>query len=225
MNDVVRAEANGIWALVPVKCFGRGKSRLSSTLDPAAREALARSFCEHVLDALLTCGALGGVMVVTDCASVEEAARAAGAEAIRDGAAGSLSAIVDCALGVLAARGARGAIVLMSDLPRLDPSDVRALVDALGVSPVVLAPDRHEEGTNALGLVPPNRFATCFGTRDSFRRHQARAASEEAAVTICRTDGLAWDVDSPEDLALVSQVDDGARFNWKRKRPSRVSAA
>jgi len=211
---------DGIWALVPVKCFTRAKSRLA--LPQEEREALARAFCTHVLTELRAC-ALGGVLVVTDCAEVEAVARAHGAEVMRDGAEGSLNVIVDDALASLAERGARGAIVLMSDLPCLAAPEIDALVAALSEAPVVLAPDRHDEGTNALGIAPPARFATCFGRRDSFARHRERAAGEGIDARVCRSPGLALDVDSPEDLALVQT--DGARFNWNRKRPSRVSAA
>src|SRR5437016_5067893 len=121
----------GVWALVPVKCFARGKSRLSGVLGQAEREELAQSFCEHVLESLAGCEELAGVLVVTDSATVEAAARARGAEVARDGAsgasgaAGSLGAIVDDALAILARRGATAAIVLMSDLPRLEPCDVQ----------------------------------------------------------------------------------------------------
>lgn len=224
---------NGIWALVPIKCFTRAKSRLDAILTMEERESLARAFCTHVLSELRSCarsGDLSGVMVVTDCADVEAAARDAGAEVMRDGAEGGLAPIVDDALAKLAMRGARGAIVLMSDLPCLDAREVRDLARALAESPVVLAPDRHDEGTNALGLSPPNRFPTCFGRRDSFVRHRTRAAEAGIDAAIRRSGGLALDVDSPEDLALAesqaaSSQEAGARFKWNRKRSSRVSAA
>jgi 2-phospho-L-lactate guanylyltransferase len=228
-EEAAQKPYGGVWALVPVKCFARGKSRLASVLGQAEREELAQSFCEHVLESLAGCDGLAGVLVVTDSAIVEATARTRGAEVARDGAAaslGSLGAIVDDALAILARRGARSAIVLMSDLPRLESSDVESLVRALDGASVVLAPDRHDEGTNALGLSPPDRFPTCFGTKDSFRRHRERAIALGASVVVHRSEGLAWDVDSPEDLALVRDYAvRGARLSWKRKRPSRVSAA
>jgi hypothetical protein len=42
---------------------------------------------------------------------------------------------------------------------------------------------------------------------------------------VYRSDGVAWDVDSPDDLALLAPyASRGARLSWKRKRPSRVRA-
>ncbi len=211
----------GVWALVPVKCFGRGKSRLSSVLGPASRGRFTRALLEHVLSALAACGDLAGTAVVTDCAAVELVARRRGAIVLRDGCIGPLAAIIDAALATLAARGARGAVVLMSDLPWLTAADVGTLVRGLDESDVVLAPDRFDEGTNALGITPPDRFPSCFGATDSFVRHSARAHRLGDAVAVRRTPGLAFDVDAPADYVALR----GARLSWKRKRPSRVRAA
>ena len=217
---------NGVWGIVPVKCFGRGKSRLSDVLSAAAREVLARELCEHVLGVLGGCAGIGGTLVITDCAGVEELARARGADVIRDPSEGRLAAIADHALVALASRGARGALVLMSDLPLLEASDVAALVDGLDRAPVVLAPDLRDAGTNALGLAPPDAMRTCFGSETSFDLHLARARDASLPVFVHRSEGTGRDLDSPEDLrALAAYGDRGARLSWKRNRSSRVRAA
>jgi 2-phospho-L-lactate guanylyltransferase len=91
----------------------------------------------------------------------------------------------------------------MSDLPRLAVADVDRLVALLDEAPLVLSPDRHEEGTNALALAPPARMRTCFGGGDSFRRHCDRALAEGVRYAVHRSEGVARDVDSAADLALV----------------------
>jgi 2-phospho-L-lactate guanylyltransferase len=234
------ATATGVWAVVPAKGFARGKSRLDGVLTKAAREDVARSLCAHVLSTLSTSGAIEGILVATDCPLVELFAESRGALVIRDDpwksplggeaevAVGSLALVVDRALGALAGRGARAALVLMADLPLLAPDDVRALVAALDRAPLVVAPDRAGNGTNALGLAPPDRILTCFGSETSFHRHVARAESEGMALAIHRSEGTAFDLDSPDDLALALSAryaERGARLSWNRKRPSRVSAA
>jgi 2-phospho-L-lactate guanylyltransferase len=230
---------NGVWGVVPVKCFARGKSRLGAVLSRAERSALARELCEHVLGVLSSCEEIAGVLVVTDCAIVERYVAARGAHVIRDASRGSLAAIADQALGELARRGARGALVLMSDLPVLERSDVVRLVAALDEAPVVLAPDLLEYGTNALALSPPNRLATCFGSETSFDRHLARARASDLSVVVHRSEGTGRDLDSPDDLTALgvdraelcsdspsgSYGDRGARLSWKRNRSSRVRAA
>jgi len=244
---------NGVWAIVPVKCFGRGKSRLADVMPAPARAKLARELCEHVLGVLGSCPELGGVLVATDCDQVARFAAGRGAEVVRDGeserssgtprsggeadgkrgprstpdaASGKLAPIVDRALAVLAARGAPGALVLMSDLPLLERADVVSLVAALDEAPVVLAPDLLDAGTNALGLAPPDRMASCFGSETSFDRHRARAAERDIPVFVHRSEGTARDLDSPDDLARVCAYEGrGARLSWKRNRSSRVRAA
>jgi 2-phospho-L-lactate guanylyltransferase len=220
----VRARDTGVWAVVPVKGFARGKSRLAEVLSPAEREQLARDFCDHVLGVVDASEAFAGVLVLTDCDEVAGVVGERGAEVMRDACDGPLGALVDAALASLAGRGARGAVVLMSDLPLLTPEEVRRMVAGLAAAPLVLAPDRRDEGTNALAIAPPDRMPTCFGHRDSFARHAERARASALEVTVERSDGLACDVDSPEDLA-IAQACRGARGKWNRNRASRVSAA
>lgn len=210
---------SGVWALVPVKCFGRGKSRLAGVMGPASRARFTRALLRHVLSVLAQCGELAGTVVVTDCSAVEAVARHHGAAVLRDDCIGSLGAIVDGALARLASRGARAAIVLMSDLPLLTPSEVHAMVHALQAADVVLAPDLRDMGTNALGVAPPDRFPSCFGRADSFQRHVDVARQRGDLVTVRRSHGLAFDVDAPSDYVALR----GARLSWKRKRPSRAS--
>ncbi len=197
---------DGLWVVVPVKRFASAKSRLAAVLAEVDRAAHARAFCEHVLDEVAACEAVAGILVATNCDDVERLAASRGAAVLRDGEERALGAIVDRALAHVAARGARAAIVLMSDLPRLATRDVWALVRALEHHPVALAPDRSDEGTNALGLAPPDRFATCFGTRGSFLLHLERARGEAAEVAVVRADGLACDVDTPDDLARLGPL-------------------
>ncbi len=152
---------------------------------------------------LAASAAVGGVMVVTDGDDVAALAEALGAVAVRDAAIPPLGAIVDAALAELRARRAAGALVLMADLPLLTADDVRALARKMADHDVVAAPDLHGEGTNALGLTPPDRLRTSFGTRDSLRRHLRDAERAGLRVDVHRSDGLAFDVDEPADIARL----------------------
>ncbi len=193
-----------VWALIPAYSFARAKSRHAGSLDDAERADLARAMLEHVLGVLASCAEIAGVMVVTDGDDVADLARARGAVAVRDAAHPPLGAIVDAALAELHARSAGAALVLMSDLPELALADVHLLVQRMRELDVVAAPDRHGEGTNALGLTPPDRLRTSFGTGDSFDRHLRAAREAGLRVGVERSEGLGFDVDEPADLERLS---------------------
>ena len=200
------------WALIPAKCFARGKSRLAPVLTEHARAELSRDFLEHVLDVAAASASLAGVVVATECDEVAAVARAHGADvAMRVGAACSetrLGPIVDSALATLAQRGAARALVLMSDLPLLAPADVDAVVALLDSAALVVAPDTRAEGTNALALhMGPARGGarvvrpTCFGNALSFALHIEAAARARELAAVYRSRRIALDIDTPDDFA------------------------
>jgi 2-phospho-L-lactate guanylyltransferase len=191
------------WAIVPAKSLTRGKSRLQGVLNEDARASFARGLLEHVLGVLGACD-LAGVLVATDGDDVAELARAHGAVVRRDRGQGSLAAVVDGALVDVAARGARAAVVLMADLPRIESRDVKALVDALDACDVALVRDHLGHHTNALALSPPQAILTSFGHPRSFALHTEAARAAGLRVAVVDNDRIAFDVDGPADLARLA---------------------
>jgi 2-phospho-L-lactate guanylyltransferase len=95
-------------------------------------------------------------------------------------------------------------LVLPSDLAAISVTDVAAIVDAAQANArpcVVIAPDRHGRGTNALLLKPPDAIEFEFGVH-SAERHAQLAADKNIPVTWYRSDSISLDLDSPDDLAL-----------------------
>jgi 2-phospho-L-lactate guanylyltransferase len=82
---------------------------------------------------------------------------------------------------------------------------VLAAGDAAGRPSVVLAPDRHGRGTNALLLDPPDVIDPAFGG-DSRAGHAWLASSAEAAFVEV-PDVLGLDVDTPDDLLLAEATE------------------
>ena len=193
-----------VWALVPVKDFGRGKSRLRPALSDGERAAFARSLFDHVLGAIIASRVVDRVLVATDSRVVAAAARTYGA-AVRPDPPGTttLATVVDGGLAELAARGARGALVLMADLPKLDPDDVRALVALLDDHEVAIVRAADGQHTNALALAPPTCLATAFGRPDSFAAHVAGARAAGLRLAIAESARVAFDVDAPDELARL----------------------
>ncbi len=192
--------------MVPAKSLARGKSRLRPVLDDEGRAAFARGLLEHVLDVLGRC-ALDGVLVATDGDDVADLAAARGAHVLRDrgDVPRSLAAVVDAALAEVESLGARTAVVLMADLPRIQPDDVAMLLAAIeGGHDVAVAPDHAGRHTNALALSPPTSMTTCFGRADSFAAHKAEADAQGLRLAVVDRDRIAFDVDGPDDHARIS---------------------
>lgn len=191
------------WAVVPAKSLVRGKSRLSPALDDAARARFARSLLEHVLDVLRACS-LQGILVATDGDDVADLATSRGAAVLPDAGGGPLAAVVDRALAEVAARNAEAALVLMADLPRIEPGDVATILAALKGHDVVLVRDHLGNHTNALALAPPTAMATRFGRADSFEAHLATARETGLRAAVVHNDRIAFDVDVPADHRRVT---------------------
>jgi 2-phospho-L-lactate guanylyltransferase len=183
-------------AIVPVKRFEQGKSRLSPVLTTVPRERFVVSLFDHVMAVLARAPSIERILVVTDDARVAARALACGAEPLVDDVAGALGNAVR--LGLSRREGAP-AIVLMGDLPLLHESEVERLAARLSDCAVVLAPDSRDEGTNALAVASGISLPTFFGRGDSFPDHVRSATSAGLSLGIERSEGLAFDVDSPDD--------------------------
>jgi 2-phospho-L-lactate/phosphoenolpyruvate guanylyltransferase len=187
-------------AVLPVKSFGRAKERLDAAVQQPARAGLAAAMVGDVLAALGRVDALDEVIVVTAEPRAAAAARAAGAHVVHDPAETGQSDAAALGVAAAVARGAERALLVPGDCPSLDPREVAALL--AGDGSVVIVPDRHGTGTNALLLTPPEVMAPAFGP-GSFARHNAHAAAAGAAVRIAHAPSLALDVDTPGDLAAL----------------------
>jgi len=190
-------------AILPVKRFVLAKQRLGARLPVAARVALAEAMVSDVLAALVGARELAGVLVITNERVVASIAERLGARVVADPAEAGQSAAAS--VGVVAAVRAGLARVLLvpGDCPALDSDELDDLLADSAAGPrVVIVPDRHGHGTNALLLTPPDVIAPAFGP-ESFERHRRLAAAAGARCEIARPDTLLLDIDTPADLAAL----------------------
>jgi 2-phospho-L-lactate guanylyltransferase (CobY/MobA/RfbA family) len=96
-----------------------------------------------------------------------------------------------------------GALVLMSDLPLVRAADIAELAHLVERHQRVVVPDRHDAGTNALGLRLAGTHGTTFGHADSAQRHLLAARAAGLDVTVHGHARLGLDLDLPRDLRLV----------------------
>ena len=112
------------------------------------------------------------------------------------------------------------ALYLPGDLPFIKPSDVISLLRSSerGTN-ITLAPSRRDGGTN--GIVVPHGipFLPELGQR-SFAKHLSQAASKEISVSISYSQGLAFDLDTIDDLESYEHMEPGL---LKRLVPKWVS--
>lgn len=188
-----------LWALIPVKPLGLAKSRLAEALSAEARRELASSLLHRTLDVLSRTTGLDGIAVVSRDPEVAGLTLGRGALPLGERSA-RLDEIIDGALAELRGRGAAAALIVLSDLPLLGAEDLTEMI-ALGARhEVVLAPDEHDEGTNAMLLRPPDRMRTCFGRRGSFDAHRERAMSLGLDAAVFRAPSVAFDLDTVQGL-------------------------
>jgi 2-phospho-L-lactate guanylyltransferase len=161
-------------AVLPVKRFDSAKQRLGDAVGGAERRELAAAMVEDVLAALREIDGLDDLIVVTAEDRAAALARAAGAHVVADLVEGGQSLAAEVGVETAVQRGAERALLVPGDCPALDPAEVTALLTRHQGGGVVIVPDRHGAGTNALLLTPPKALSPAFGT-GSFARHAALA--------------------------------------------------
>jgi 2-phospho-L-lactate guanylyltransferase len=193
--------------IVPHRGLAAAKTRLAPVLDDGEREALARRLLVQVLG--VTHQACGDVVVITPSEALQPLAVTAGARLVVQRGMG-LNAGLEQARQEAIAEGVTTLVILHGDLPNLTTDDVAALVDALPeAGGVAIGPDRAGSGTNALALRPPEAIAFRFGA-GSFAAHLAEAAEAGTTVVEVHRPGLAFDLDTPADLARWLELGDAA---------------
>lgn len=190
-------------AILPVKSFPVAKQRLSSGLEAPLRRQLVEFMLCDVLCAL-SATEVDEVIVVTAGDAAAQIAREQGARVLIDAEEGHNAA---ASLGVAEAlrAGAERVLLVPGDCPALEPQEVNQLLarDA-GERSLIIVPDRHGTGTNALLIRPPDALAPAFGP-GSCQRHARLAESAGVAYEIVHVPSLALDIDTPEDLAALSR--------------------
>jgi 2-phospho-L-lactate/phosphoenolpyruvate guanylyltransferase len=193
-------------AILPVKSFPKAKQRLSSGLDPALRRRLAEVMLYDVLRALSATG-IDEVIVVTAGAAPAEIAHDAGARVVIDAEAGH-NAAARLGIGEALRSGAERVLLVPGDCPALEPEEVdQLLARPCPDRSVLIVPDRHGTGTNALVLRPPDAMAPSFGP-GSCKRHLEHARAAHLHGEVVEVPTLALDVDTGDDLeALQRRLD------------------
>jgi 2-phospho-L-lactate guanylyltransferase len=182
-----------LWAIVPVKPFAEGKSRLG--LADSQRSVINRAFLTHVLSVIGAVVPQSRIVVVSRDSAALALAQAVGAGALLEEPEGDLNEALTQAAAHVQAHGADAVLSVSTDLPHLTPADICAMVALSCASNVVLAPDEQENGTNAI-LMRPMAISYRHGI-GSFEAHLTVTADAQLSPVIVRRPGLARDIDTP----------------------------
>ena len=180
--------------VVPHRGLEAAKTRLASSLSPDERMFLASQLLQRVLRVARE--VTDDVVVITPSRALRESVEPSGARLIVQRGMGLNEGLEQARFDALV-EDVRTMIVLHGDLPNLQARDVEVLLEAL------------RSGTNGLVLRPPGVIQFRFGA-GSFAAHLAEVERAGVPLVAVNRAGLAFDLDTPADLARWLELGDAA---------------
>jgi hypothetical protein len=211
-----RAEASGgrvcVFAKAPVP--GVVKTRLIPAMGAESAAMLHRALVERALRTALQSGAAVELTCAPDASHpfFAECRRAFGVALAVQGTGDLGERMARTLRRALAEVGT--AVIVGADAPSIDVQALNAAFRALGEADVVLAP--AEDGGYVLigaARVAPRMFAGIeWGASDVLQRQRAALAACGLRVRELPT---LWDVDRPDDLARIKELEPPLEFSWR----------
>ena len=204
LPDPAAAIPRATTVAIPVRAIEGAKSRLGAVLDAEERRDLVETLLRRAIRAARGTRGVTQVIVVSPDDEALAIAREEGATPLAQRSRGLNPAFQEARA---AATGTR-LLLLPADLPAVTRAAIEALLaagDAAGTPSVVLVPDRHRRGTNALLLDPPDALDPAFGG-DSRAGHAWLAESADITFEEVDVPGLDLDLDTPDDLLLAEAI-------------------
>jgi 2-phospho-L-lactate guanylyltransferase len=197
----------GFWAIVPIKPLRSGKSRLSGVLSDEDRASLNLSMLQNTLNVLVSVKEVEEIFVVSRDSAALAIARDLDCKTVQEDGKPGLNLALKRATMVVRAYSEKGVVILPADLPLLKQADMETFLGLAGNPPsIVIAPDRRNEGTNALLIQPAGLINYEFGP-GSFMKHLEAGKRAKAHVEVCHLENLALDLDLPEDLEYLRKME------------------
>jgi 2-phospho-L-lactate guanylyltransferase len=196
-----------LWAIVPVKPLRRGKSFLSGVLSEDERTLLNYSMLDNTLKALKTVPEIAQVLVVSRDPAALALARDRGGRTVQEDGNPGLNTALKRATVVAKLYSARGVLIIPADLPLITGKEIAELISRSKNPPeLIIAPDRRGNSTNAVLVCPADLFEIRFGP-GSFVYNIQQAKKIGCNVEVCQIDAFSLDIDLPEDLDFLRQIE------------------
>ena len=192
----------GIEAIVPLKSLSSTKQRLAGVLSDAARHSLVMAMADDVLLQLRSHPGIDKVSIV--CGEGWSATQFSDPQVrVWHESTLAVRGLNSALTAALAKAECDSVLLIHGDLPFLQHDDISAVLSSALRVDVVLCCDQTETGTNAVLMPRDTPMVLSFGER-SFARHREAATTAGASWAAVQTSGIALDIDSPEELSLLS---------------------
>lgn len=189
-----------VWIIIPVKPLARAKSRLATVLTPEQRAHLAEALMRHTISVVTPIKEVAGTLVVSRDTKALAIARDLGVHTVQESGTPELNHALMRATQVAVGFRGEAVLILPADLPLVTSDDIVNMIE-LGRDDdtLVIATDRHGDGTNAMLTRPPGLIPYSYG-KGSYERHLNAAHEIGANVHRYHSDRLMLDIDVPDDL-------------------------
>jgi len=191
------------WAVLPVKRYSVGKSRLREFFSETELAELNRQLFESTFTKIQHSSGIDRILVVSRENQALEWCEAQGGMALVEDEPSSLNLAIIKAQGYVHRHGGERIAILPSDLPLMTVKDLDNLLKlANGVRKLVIVPDHFQSGTNALVMSEPHLVEPRFGT-GSFRKHTRQAMEKKAELIVYLNENIQWDLDTSLELYRI----------------------
>jgi 2-phospho-L-lactate/phosphoenolpyruvate guanylyltransferase len=187
------------WLLLPVKSLSHGKRRLAPFLSHLERRDLNEYFLRRTINIAAEFPGVQRTAVISEADDTLTLARELGVYTIRQTDGRGLNHAAAQGTRELYAHGARSLLILPIDLPLLLTHDLYEIATLGRQHEVVICPDKHHAGTNAIFFSAPTSMRFSFGPR-SYLQHQRETQRCGLVPHLYHNPRIARDIDLPEDL-------------------------
>jgi 2-phospho-L-lactate guanylyltransferase len=197
----------GLWAIVPVKPLRRSKSRLADVMTEEERTTMNFTLLGNTLNTLHQISQIEQTLVISRDPAALALAREYQARTVQEEGSPGLDMAIRRGFQVAQMYSCSSIVVLPADLPLLTVEDIRKFINHTGRPPeLIIAPDRHFDGTNALLVNPMGKPVFTMGA-GSFDKNIARAKMAGLRIQICGLQALTLDLDAPDDLEYLRKIE------------------
>ena len=191
------------WAVLPVKRYSVGKSRLRNLFSQAELTELNQNLFESTFTKIQEAPGIDKILVVSREEHALAWCESHGGVALLEDDPSTLNSAITQAQKAICSHGNGKIVILPSDLPLMTPKDLGKLISlADGERKLVIVPDHYQTGTNALVMSEPELIEPRFGS-GSFRKHTRQALEKNAELVVYLNENIQWDLDTSLELCRI----------------------